>query len=132
MIETSLRLLDQLAGIQNIPEGYAWVRSLLLISCASKFPDELALEQVKGLALPGTEPLSAPVVIVTGGCDASIEQKMRGYRDFLIEAFRDFNGTILSGGTTAGISGPDWEGGTDLSRRYPNHWVCSRSWSLPV
>jgi hypothetical protein len=34
-----------------------------------------------------------------------VEEVMQSYKDMLIEAFRGFRGTIISGGTTQGISG---------------------------
>ena len=46
-----------------------------------------------------------PVVIVAGGCDTRIDKRLGDYRQLLIEAFKDYRGTIISGGTTAGISG---------------------------
>ena len=50
-------------------------------------------------------PLEGPVRIVAGGCDPAVEQQMKAYRDLLLEAFRDFHGTVLGGGTREGISG---------------------------
>lgn len=46
-----------------------------------------------------------PVVIVAGGCDKRVEDKIREYRSLLENAFENFHGTLFSGGTTAGISG---------------------------
>jgi len=46
-----------------------------------------------------------PVVIVAGGTDKQSEKNVSGYRPLLIEAFHDFAGTIISGGTRAGICG---------------------------
>jgi ppGpp synthetase/RelA/SpoT-type nucleotidyltranferase len=48
---------------------------------------------------------SKPVVIVAGGCDANVEQKVSEYSGLLEFAFEGFQGTIISGGTRAGISG---------------------------
>lgn len=45
------------------------------------------------------------IIIVAGGCDPSVAQKINEYRSLLESAFKDFDGTIVSGGTTAGISG---------------------------
>jgi len=46
-----------------------------------------------------------PVVIVAGGCDASVEAKIGDYASMFAKAFAGFRGSIVSGGTTAGISG---------------------------
>lgn len=105
MIVTSLRLLDQLTVVQKVVKGYGWVRRLLLLGHLAKFPNETTLKQVENLASANIEPFSSPIVIVAGGCDDSLMSQIRGYRQLLTRAFRDFNGTILSGGTTAGVSG---------------------------
>jgi len=64
-----------------------------------------AVEEVNKLASQPGRPLEGPVRIVAGGCDPSIEQQMKAYRDLLLEAFRDFHGTVIGGGTREGISG---------------------------
>ncbi len=46
-----------------------------------------------------------PIVIVAGGCDARDAAHIARYAATLERAFARFRGTILSGGTTAGISG---------------------------
>lgn len=59
-------------------------------------------------AEPGAGPLfdkERPVVIVAGGCDASVQTYIEEYRLLIHQAFTDFRGTIISGGTTAGIPG---------------------------
>ena len=48
---------------------------------------------------------SRQVMIVAGGCDASVEAKISDYAGMFAKAFSGFQGTIVSGGTTAGISG---------------------------
>jgi len=45
------------------------------------------------------------IVIVAGGCDRTVEQKIGEYRYLVEFAFAGFKGTVVSGGTTAGISG---------------------------
>jgi hypothetical protein len=46
-----------------------------------------------------------PVTIVVGGTDKSVEIEMRQYKGHLATAFEGYEGTIISGGTTAGIPG---------------------------
>lgn len=46
-----------------------------------------------------------PVVILAGGCDASVQARIDEYRLLVHQAFDGFKGTIISGGTTAGIPG---------------------------
>ncbi len=59
--------------------------------------------------------ITSPVVIVAGGCDASVEYQIEGYQQLLLEAFKGFRGTIICGGTTAGISGVVGKVGTEYA-----------------
>jgi len=43
------------------------------------------------------------IVIIAGGTDASIERSLDFIKNNLTEAFKDYEGTIISGGTKAGI-----------------------------
>jgi ppGpp synthetase/RelA/SpoT-type nucleotidyltranferase len=76
---------------------------------------KLALEKLKELAIKRDWKIEAPVVIIAGGCDPSVEQQILNYRKILLEAFSDFRGTVIGGGTTEGISGLVGE----LSENYP-------------
>jgi hypothetical protein len=105
MIDTALRTLDLLAVVQKALPGYDWIRKALLLGGAAKFPGSGDYQKVKELASKEHGPISGPVVIVAGGTDARLEQQMQQYRQFMLEAFRDFKGTIVSGGTRAGIVG---------------------------
>jgi len=64
-----------------------------------------ALGEVKKFACRDVPPIKGPVRIVAGGCDPSIEQQMKAYRVLLMEAFKDFRGTVIGGGTREGVSG---------------------------
>lgn len=107
MLQAADQALKRLRPIADKLKAYEWLRRLLLLGQAAKYRDRqpAAFDRVLDLASSGGPPLTAPVVIVAGGCDPAIEQQMQGYRELLREAFRDFTGTILAGGTTQGISG---------------------------
>ena len=64
-----------------------------------------ALARVKKLTMAKKQSLSPPVIILAGGCDSFVEEEMHAYQDMLITAFRDFKGTVVSGGSRQGISG---------------------------
>ena len=66
---------------------------------------KIAMENLRKLALGQGKNIEGPVVIVAGGCDPSFEEQMKAYRNLVLEAFRDFEGTVISGGTVDGISG---------------------------
>jgi tetratricopeptide (TPR) repeat protein len=102
-IETSLRSLERLVSVKDKLQGYDMMRALLVIALyARKRNDDL----IKGCRLdPKPIGKDLPLIVVAGGCDPDIEDMMRGYRDFLYSTFKGFKGTIISGGTTSGVSG---------------------------
>ena len=51
------------------------------------------------------EEMKKPVVIVAGGASLMDKTKVESYREYIKELMHDFNGTIISGGTKAGIPG---------------------------
>jgi hypothetical protein len=117
MVATSVKSLQRLAVVRDDLPGYEWARKLLLLGLATRFPDEAvhdesereAIEaarvELRGLTTAGVTPIEGPVVIVAGGCDESVREKIGEYSDLMHEAFRDFEGTIVSGGTREGIAG---------------------------
>ena len=107
MLAAAMDSLKRLRVIADKLPGYEWVEKLLLLGQAVKYPEEIpsALAKIRDLATPDCPPIRGPVAIVAGGCDRSVEQQMQDYRQLLIEAFKDFTGTVFSGGTTQGISG---------------------------
>lgn len=75
---------------------------------AEKARADLATLQTECLAGMVSRELPAfdgPVVIAAGGCDRSVEDRMREYRALIEGGFDGFTGTVYGGGTTAGISG---------------------------
>ena len=60
------------------------------------------LHKYTSLPIPEIVP---PIVIVAGGCDQRLGDLLLPYRKILQASFRNFSGTIISGGTLHGISG---------------------------
>jgi len=52
-----------------------------------------------------TNPIENPVIIIAGGCDHIVQMAINDYRQLFFDVFKDYSGTIISGGTPAGISG---------------------------
>lgn len=91
-------------GKEQLPFEYEWVRRLLLLGNSLKVsPDEVS-EDVRALAIREGE-FRTPVLIVVGGTAEAIRDEMVKYRGYLKEALSSFSGTVISGGTTAGIPG---------------------------
>ena len=115
MIDTALDVVDRFKSLgQSLPELES-LRRFLLLGKAVKFPSPTLQATIRSLAKAPASELKRPVVIVAGGCDVTVQRRIAGYRGLLEDAFRDFKGTIFSGGTTAGISGLVG----DLAERYP-------------
>lgn len=51
------------------------------------------------------DPLNRPVIIVAGGASKMDEEKIKTYSEYIRELMYEFEGTIISGGTKAGIPG---------------------------
>jgi ppGpp synthetase/RelA/SpoT-type nucleotidyltranferase len=107
LLQSARESLIRIGAIAGDLPGYAWLWKLLLLGQAVKYPQDLpaALPAVRDLATADRAAIRGPVVIVAGGCDRSVQQQMQTYRPLLDEAFQDFTGTILCGGTTQGIAG---------------------------
>jgi ppGpp synthetase/RelA/SpoT-type nucleotidyltranferase len=104
-VQTSLATLEHLTAPLGGRPGAEWARRLLLLALAARFADPAALGQIRALAIPGAAPLAGPVVIVAGGTDARVQARMEEYAGLLRSALAGFEGTVISGGTTKGISG---------------------------
>jgi hypothetical protein len=79
-----------------------------MIGLAVKFgttnEGKVALEEIKKLT-SHYKLFTEPIVIVAGGCSSEVEAKIQTYKRLILDVFSDFKGTIISGGTTSGISG---------------------------
>jgi hypothetical protein len=115
MIETSLKSLERLSCVKAEFPAYEWVRQALLLGLLAKFSDEIdeitknnylaQLGKISSMKRENTKKITSPVVVVAGGCDPKIENEISQYEELLLAAFSDYKGTIISGGTTSGISG---------------------------
>ncbi len=105
MIAGSIESLEQLAVIRDELPGYEWVRRMLLVGLAAKFPSPAAIQALEQLGGRRRRAIEGPVVIVVGSTHPSVEQRMQVYGELMLEAFRDFRGTVISGGTRQGVSG---------------------------
>jgi hypothetical protein len=82
---------------------------LLKLGLAVKFPlsfaGKMSLDWVKRSVSSNFELIKAPVAIVAGGSSFEVEAQMRSYQGLLLDVFRGFSGTIISGGTVSGVGG---------------------------
>jgi hypothetical protein len=118
MIETSLRSLERLSLAAGEALGDIGSAIWLLEIAAVAEPTGVLLDGDRISASP-TGAVEGPVTIIAGGTDSDVEERMSGYGDLLLGAFKRYEGTIVSGGTTDGIShlaGDLGEGYPDLIR----------------
>ena len=105
MIETSLRTLEKNEAVLNSLVGFDWACSLLLMGLVFKSPSEMSILNFEAKFRHCSRSITSPVLIIAGGCDSSVEARIKTYTQILKDAFINFEGTIISGGTTAGVSG---------------------------
>lgn len=99
-----------LAGQIQLFLNIAMVRS-------SRCSDKIRYQQSLHHAKIRKEPFRAPVVIVAGGASLMDQDKVKEYREYVRELMHGFRGTIISGGTTAGIPGLVGQVKTDLEKQ---------------
>jgi len=102
-------LNEELGFLRNIGkeekrEEDEWVRDLLILGLYVNYGAEDALDVLNTRALQ-VKDITAPVVIVSGGTHPDVENEMRSYAECLEQGFEGFRGTLISGGTKAGIPG---------------------------
>ncbi len=121
------RLETATAGIAVATNHWLTLRRLVSLVGAVKFQDPELLHAMETWTTPGIAQPSRPVVMLTGGCSAEATLQIAPFHSLLRESLADFGGTLISGGTTAGISGIAGElqasAGTTLSTRgyLPGH-----------
>ena len=111
---------------RELSEEDRWVEDVLLLFLAVKYQNPVAKAKLSDRRVR-KETFRGPVVIVAGGTDQTIAAVMSGYRECLVTAFgqpadagviasEPFTGTVISGGTTAGIPGIIGEIGENARR----------------
>ena len=114
-IENAFHSLVKLAPVHEALGGYEWARTILVIGWAGRFDSAEARAHLKKLTTPNGRRLREPVAIVAGGYDSPDEGYAASYRGLMLEAFKGYTGTLISGGTDTGISRIVG----DVQERYP-------------
>jgi len=97
--------LDRTRGVADLIEGHEWIDRMLLLAKATRFDDQAARDTVVSMATPGAPAIEGPVMIVAGGTDPRLADRIEGFRAILAEAMAGFRGTVISGGTRQGVCG---------------------------
>jgi len=125
MVETTLNTLNNLMVFQERLVGIKVIRYSLLLGILfhpnfMEKTDEMISDAIFKLDIDFKQKekdFGDSVVIIAGGTDERVERSLEAITDNLIEAFRDFKGTIISGGTRSGISRIVG----DIQKRYPDN-----------
>jgi ppGpp synthetase/RelA/SpoT-type nucleotidyltranferase len=91
-------------GKQESKEEDGWVLDLLELALYVRYGAADAWRRMAERTIRPADFLP-PVIIVSGGTHPDVQADMRSYEDCLSVGFQDFAGTLVSGGTTAGIPG---------------------------
>jgi ppGpp synthetase/RelA/SpoT-type nucleotidyltranferase len=98
----ALKSLDYLAPLKNNIKEYETVVRFLNVYLHVKYPQEAKTNNLSGISSM-SKPLNAPIVIVSGGTDPAVEKFIQQFKDLLIAGFEGFKGSVISGGTLAGV-----------------------------
>ncbi|MCK4305292.1 MAG: sigma 54-interacting transcriptional regulator [Candidatus Eisenbacteria sp.] len=99
MIATSLDSLDLLAKAGQESTGLDVARGMLALCLSERFPSADAAIRRAETGVPSCK-VTSPAVIVTGGLHGIFEDSASVMRKLLLDGFREFRGTLVSGGTT--------------------------------
>lgn len=102
-ISLALRYLKIFTPVKHLIKGYFPVCSLLKMGMNVKFPEVTDIDSPE-CCTPSKKPIHPPVVIIAGGDQSLPKKKHKELQELLIKGFRDFSGTIISGGTVGGVS----------------------------
>ena len=81
-------------------DAFRWARTLLRLALASVFREG---KEPRAVAA-GSGGLDEPVWILAGGSGTEIARRITTYRGSLLRALESSEGTLISGGTTQGVS----------------------------
>jgi len=97
-LDSALGSFETLKAAADALPGIAWSRHFLNLAKAIRFHDR---DEHILAPSPHASPIRGPVVIVAGYCAHAATE---AHRELVLEGLRGFPGTIISGGTEAGIS----------------------------
>jgi ppGpp synthetase/RelA/SpoT-type nucleotidyltranferase len=104
VLDDERRFLWRINFGKRLPETHQWVDDLLLLAQCRLQPTARRRRDLADRSSGSPAPRE-PITVVSGGTDPSVKHEMASYEDCLLDAFKGYRGTIISGGTTAGIPG---------------------------
>jgi ppGpp synthetase/RelA/SpoT-type nucleotidyltranferase len=98
-LEAEIAFVHRINRGRELPESHAWILQLLLLGEAV-----WKGQQPAGLSAKRAS-FTKPVVILAGGTARAFHANIDRFRQVVLEAFQGFGGTLISGGTSAGVAG---------------------------
>jgi ppGpp synthetase/RelA/SpoT-type nucleotidyltranferase len=103
MIETTLNSHEKFKNLKYNLIGYDWIDKILLLGLYSKYPSNKLKNKIINMKTSNFNLIKSPVVIIAGVYDRESITQENKFKNLFFEAFKDFKGTIISGGTTTGL-----------------------------
>ena len=98
-LEAEITFVHRINRGRELPESQAWILQLLLLGEAV-----WKGQQPAGLSAKW-QSFIQPVVILVGGTARAFQANIERFRQVVLDAFKGFGGTLISGGTSAGVAG---------------------------
>jgi ppGpp synthetase/RelA/SpoT-type nucleotidyltranferase len=98
-LEAEIMFVRRINRGRELPEPHAWILQLLLLGEAvwkGQRPQALSAKRAV---------FTSPVAILAGGTARAFQANIERLRPVVLTAFEGFKGTLISGGTSAGIAG---------------------------
>ncbi len=104
MISTTFKTLNLLSNFKDLFPGIDLIQKLLLLSLAFKYDDETAINRLKSYYKSSYSTIKPPIVIIIGSTRNEDEELIEKYQKNVLRGFNKYEGTVISGGTLAGVS----------------------------
>ncbi len=104
MVATTLASLDPIIQANCPLEGADLIQLTLLLCLACYFKDENAKSRLQTGYKPKETKITSPVVILVGSTTKAMADTINIAKGTILQAFQTFKGTVISGGTLAGVS----------------------------
>ncbi len=107
-VESVFSVLTELGALgkkRTSPPGADLVKKILLLYLAFRQQSPKAQTRLKFAYFPKEKKIIPQVVIIAGSTAKNMEETVERTTETLLSAFKGYKGTIISGGTSAGVSG---------------------------
>jgi ppGpp synthetase/RelA/SpoT-type nucleotidyltranferase len=115
-LDDELRFLNRMEPLKESLPGLDWFRMLVLTAQGVKDRSRRTANVLPEFSNRKTE-YQGPVVVIAGSCSKEEKDRVQPYRDLVGKALVGFQGEVISGGTTSGVSGIAGGLSKDLNRR---------------